>query len=75
MSVVTGDHNVSHILVNHLPNSKFDLGDGHEFSSLGQLIDHYTAFPIMVKEGHLICLKHVSVFCLRFNEMERFLSL
>ncbi|KAL5964079.1 Tyrosine-protein phosphatase non-receptor type 11 [Taenia solium] len=79
LSVVTGDHNVSHILVNHLPNSKFDLGDGHEFSSLGQLIDYYTAFPIMVKDGHLICLKQpfnvtrLNVSCLdqRITQLEK----
>ncbi|KAL5108579.1 Tyrosine-protein phosphatase non-receptor type 11 [Taenia crassiceps] len=79
LSVVTGDHNVSHVLVNHLPNSKFDLGDGHEFSSLGQLIDHYTAFPIMVKDGHLICLKQpfnvtrLNVSCLdqRITQLEK----
>ncbi|EUB61468.1 Tyrosine-protein phosphatase non-receptor type 11 [Echinococcus granulosus] len=79
LSVVTGDSNVSHILVNHLPNSKFDLGDGHEFSSLGQLIDHYTAFPIMVKDGHLICLKQpfnvtrLNVSCLdqRITQLEK----
>ncbi|VDD74641.1 unnamed protein product [Mesocestoides corti] len=57
LSVVTGGNTVSHILVNRLPNSKFDMGDGQEFSSLSQLIDHYTAFPIMVKDGDLICLK------------------
>ncbi|VDM31911.1 unnamed protein product [Hydatigera taeniaeformis] len=79
LSVVTGDNSVSHILVNHLPNSKFDLGDGQEFSSLGQLIDHYTAFPIMVKDGHLICLKQpfnvtrLNVSCLdqRITQLEK----
>ncbi|VDN96378.1 unnamed protein product [Rodentolepis nana] len=57
LSVVTGGNTVSHILVNRLPNSKFDLGDGQAFSTLSQLIDHYSAFPIMVKDGDLICLK------------------
>nr|CDS33738.2 tyrosine protein phosphatase non receptor type [Hymenolepis microstoma] len=57
LSVVTGGNTVSHILVNRLPNSKFDLGDGRAFSTLSQLIEHYSAFPIMVKDGDLICLK------------------
>lgn len=60
LSVVTGSSSVSHILVNRLPNSKFDLGDGQEFSTLSHLIDHYTAFPIMVKDGDLVRLKQVS---------------
>nr|CDS30626.1 tyrosine protein phosphatase non receptor type [Hymenolepis microstoma] len=55
LSVSTEDQ-VSHILINR-KNDKFDVGGGHQFSSLKELIDFYLATPMFEKTGGLVCLK------------------
>ncbi|KAM3188520.1 hypothetical protein ACTXT7_000074 [Hymenolepis weldensis] len=55
LSVSTEDQ-VSHILINR-KNDKFDVGGGHQFPSLKELIDFYLATPMFEKTGGLVCLK------------------
>ncbi|VDK33360.1 unnamed protein product [Taenia asiatica] len=56
LSVATGDQ-VSHILINRKKDNKFDAGGGHQFSTLKELIDFYTATPMVEKNGGLVYLK------------------
>ncbi|EUB56994.1 Tyrosine-protein phosphatase non-receptor type 11 [Echinococcus granulosus] len=56
LSVATGDQ-VSHILINRKKDNKFDAGGGHQFLTLKELIDFYTATPMVEKNGGLVYLK------------------
>uniref|UniRef100_A0A5K3F8J9 protein-tyrosine-phosphatase n=2 Tax=Mesocestoides corti TaxID=53468 RepID=A0A5K3F8J9_MESCO len=78
LSVATGEQ-VSHILIHRKPDNKFDVGGGHQFSTLKELIDFYTATPMVEKNGGLVCLKqpfnatrlNVSTIDKRIRQLER----
>ena len=61
LSVATGEQ-VSHILINRKKDNKFDAGGGHQFSTLKELIDFYTATPMVEKNGGLVYLKQACLF-------------
>ncbi|KAH8854614.1 Tyrosine-protein phosphatase non-receptor type 11 [Schistosoma japonicum] len=45
LSVLTGEQ-VAHIMIHGKPNGMYDVGGGHQFSSLKELIDFYTNTPM-----------------------------
>lgn len=59
LSVATGEQ-VTHILIHRKPDEKFDVGGGHQFSTLKDLIDFYSNTPMVEKSGGLVCLKQVN---------------
>ncbi len=60
LSVNTGEQ-VSQILIHRRPDNKFDVGGGHQFETLKDLVDFYTATPMVEKNGGLVCLKQVRI--------------
>ncbi|KAL7060163.1 hypothetical protein AAHC03_09474 [Spirometra sp. Aus1] len=78
LSVATGEQ-VSHILIRRKSDGKFDVGGGHQFSTLKELIDFYTQTPMVEKSGGLVCLKqpfnatrlNVSTIDKRIRQLER----
>nr|CAH8828819.1 unnamed protein product [Trichobilharzia regenti] len=56
LSVLTGEQ-VAHIMIHGKPNGMYDVGGGHQFSSLKELIDFYTNTPMVEKNGGLVSLK------------------
>uniref|UniRef100_A0A0X3NNL7 protein-tyrosine-phosphatase n=2 Tax=Schistocephalus solidus TaxID=70667 RepID=A0A0X3NNL7_SCHSO len=78
LSVATGEQ-VSHILIRQKSDGKFDVGGGHQFSTLKELIDFYTQTPMVEKSGGLVCLKqpfnatrlNVSTIDKRIRQLER----
>ncbi|VDO89885.1 unnamed protein product [Schistosoma curassoni] len=59
LSVLTGEQ-VAHIMIHGKPNGMYDVGGGHQFSSLKELIDFYTNTPMVEKNGGLVSLKQVN---------------
>ncbi|CAL8072048.1 unnamed protein product [Calicophoron daubneyi] len=56
LSVLTGEQ-VAHIMIHGKPNGMYDVGGGHQFCSLKELIDFYTNTPMVEKNGGLVSLK------------------
>lgn len=59
LSVLTSSSQVAHIMIHGKPNGMYDVGGGHQFSSLKDLIAFYTNTPMVEKSGGLVSLKQV----------------
>ncbi|CAH8437533.1 unnamed protein product [Schistosoma turkestanicum] len=78
LSVLTGEQ-VAHIMIHGKPNGMYDVGGGHQFSSLKELIDFYTNTPMVEKNGGLVSLKqpfnatrfNVSTIDQRMHQLEQ----
>ncbi|THD19491.1 Tyrosine protein phosphatase non receptor type [Fasciola hepatica] len=57
LSVLTSSSQVAHIMIHGKPNGMYDVGGGHQFSSLKDLIAFYTNTPMVEKSGGLVSLK------------------
>ncbi|KAA3679387.1 tyrosine-protein phosphatase non-receptor type 11 [Paragonimus westermani] len=56
LSVLTGEQ-VAHIMIQGRSNGMYDVGGGHQFSSLKELINFYNHTPMVEKNGGLVPLK------------------
>ncbi|KER26268.1 hypothetical protein T265_06464 [Opisthorchis viverrini] len=56
LSVLTGEQ-VAHIMIQRRPNGMYDVGGGHQFSNLKQLVEFYYHTPMVEKNGGLVFLK------------------
>lgn len=60
LSVQTTEQ-VAHIMIHGKPNGMFDVGGGHEFHSLKDLIEFYTNSPLVDRNGGLVTLEQVGL--------------
>lgn len=50
---------ITHVMIRHHSDSKYDVGGGEKFEDLTDLVEHYKKNPMVEKSGTVVQLKTV----------------
>lgn len=51
---------ITHVMIRHDKEDKYDVGGGEKFDALTELVEHYKKNPMVEKSGTVVQLKTVS---------------
>ena len=51
---------ITHVMIRHHTDGKYDVGGGEKFDDLTDLVEHYKKNPMVEKSGTVVQLKTVS---------------
>ena len=51
---------ITHVMIRHHNDGKYDVGGGEKFDDLTDLVEHYKKNPMVEKSGTVVQLKTVS---------------
>lgn len=53
---------ITHVMIRHHTDGKYDVGGGEKFDDLTDLVEHYKKNPMVEKSGTVVQLKTVSIY-------------
>ena len=53
---------ITHVMIRHHTDGKYDVGGGEKFDDLTDLVEHYKTNPMVEKSGTVVQLKTVSKY-------------